>query len=180
MKNDSIVNYKVTVGVDSTKMLEKAMAKLAKRYVVVGYPEDKSVERKEGGIGNASLAFVQDRGSPANHLPPRPFLQPGVDSVSLKLQNRLAQGAREALGGDVSAVDRNLNAVGVEAVSGVRSYLTNANFAPLKASTLRGYVTGSRGSKGRKRRSDYGTHPLIVTGQLRNAVNYTLRDRKGL
>ena len=58
---DSLINYKVTTVTDNTKMLKQAIALLAKRMVVVGYPEDKNVSREGGGITNASLAYIQDR-----------------------------------------------------------------------------------------------------------------------
>jgi hypothetical protein len=168
VNDDSLLNYKVTTPVDNTKMLKQAIALLARRFVVVGYPEDKKVSRKEGAITNASLAFIQDRGSPANRIPPRPFLQPGVESVEQPIQKRLAQGARAVLDGDEGGVDKSLNAAGLTAQAGVRAYITNGNFAQLKPGTIRG----------RQRKGFIGTKPLIVTGQLRNAVNYSLRNRR--
>lgn len=169
MNNDTLLNYKITTVVDNTKMLKAAMATLARRMVVVGYPEDKTVSRSGGGITNASLAYIQDRGSPANNIPPRPFLQPGVDAVTLPIQKRLAQGATAALDGDEGGVDKSLNAAGLTAQAGVRAYITNGAFTPLKPGTI----------KGRRRKGFMGTKPLIVTGQLRNAVNYSLRNRRG-
>ena len=169
VNDDSLMNFKVTTTKDNTKMLKQALATLSRRIVVVGYPEDKSVSRSDAaGITNASLAFIQDRGSPANHIPPRPFLQPGVESVENPIQKRLAQGARAALDGDEGGVDKSLNAAGLTAQAGVRAYITNGNFTPLKPGTI----------KGRQRKGFMGTKPLIVTGQLRNAVNYSLRNRR--
>jgi hypothetical protein len=165
----SLFDFKVTTAVDNTAMLKAAMATLRRRMVVVGYPEDKNVSRRGGGITNASLAYIQDKGSPARNIPPRPFLQPGVEAVELPVQKRLAQGARAALDGDEAGVDKSLNAAGLTAQAGVRSFITNGNFAPLKPSTI----------KGRQRKGFAGTKPLIVTGQLRNAVNYSLRNRRG-
>lgn len=166
---DTLINYKVTTVTDKTKLLRQAISTLTRRMVVVGYPEDKSVSREGGGITNASLAYIQDRGSPANNIPPRPFLQPGVDAVTLPIQKRLAQGARAALDGDESGVDKSLNQAGLTAQAGVRAYITNGAFTPLKPGTI----------KGRRRKGFMGTKPLIVTGQLRNAVNYSLRNRRG-
>lgn len=179
MKNDSMFKFSVTSKTDNTAMLKKAMDTLAKRIVVVGYPEDKNVTRSAAfsGIGpapsaritNASLAYIQDKGSPAAGIPPRPFLEPGVDAVSTKIEKRLAQGARAALGGDEDAVDKSLSQAGLTAQAGVRAFITNGNFQALKASTL----------AARRRGRFKGTKPLIVTGQLRNAVNYTVRNRSG-
>jgi hypothetical protein len=167
--NESLINYKVTTSVDNTKQLKLAMATLRKRMVVVGYPEDKSVNREGGGITNAALAYIHDRGSPANNIPPRPFLQPGVDAAALSIQKRLARGAKAALDGDAGGVDKGLNEAGLTAQAGVRGYLTTGPLTPLKPGTI----------KARRRKGFMGTRPLIVTGQLRNAINYSLRNRRG-
>lgn len=161
------VNIDVRKVLDNGPQLRAALTQLVKREVLVGYPEAKNKPRKEGSVTNAFLAYIQDRGSPANNIPSRQFLVPGVRSAQDAMVKQLRRGARLALQEGPSAVDKALEGVGLEAVSGIRNYMTKGIPPPLKASTLRA----------RKKAGFAGTKPLIRTGQLRNAATYVVRNK---
>jgi hypothetical protein len=154
---------------DNAPAFRQALAELRRYDLLVGFPEEKASKRKDGTISNAALAYVHDKGSPAANIPPRPFLEPGVRSAQSPIAAQLRKGATAAVEGNIAAVTQALNSAGLVAQAAVRRYITTASFTPLKPATLRA----------RKRKGFKGEKPLIETGQLRNAVNYVLRNRRG-
>lgn len=165
MKNQT----KVRLVVDNTDQVFRAMTALTSREVLVGIPAD-APARAESGINNATIGYIQDTGSPAANIPARPWLAPGIKDAGTAIVRRLKQMGEQVLQNpstSSSVIDSHLNAIGLETVNAVRARITSGPFEPLAASTLRA-----------RRASGFaGTRPLIVTGQLRAAVNYVLRDK---
>jgi hypothetical protein len=129
--------------------------------VVVGFL-DSTNERSDSPMGNATLAYIHENGSPAANIPARPFLARGVDSVRDAIAAVLRDAARQSLAGDAGAVHRGLQRAGIVAAGGVQQYMASGTFAPLAPSTIR--------RKGSSR-------PLIDTGQLRQSVTYAVRPK---
>jgi hypothetical protein len=160
---------KVALVVDNSASMFKAMANLTKREVLVGIPAS-APARAESGINNATIGYIQDTGSPASNIPARPWLAPGIQDARGMIVSRLKQMGEAVLRNpntSSTVIDTHLNAIGLETVSAIRARITSGPFAPLAASTLRA----------RHAAGFAGTRPLIVTGQLRNAVGYALRDK---
>lgn len=150
---------------DLTPVLLKSVKLLTERQVLVGVPDVKA-DREDKGINNAALAYIHDQGSPAQNIPARPFLGPGIKDAKLEIQRRLEQVAKIALRGAIRQdIERGLSAVGMTAQSAVRNRITKGPFAVLKPATL----------AARRRRGRRGTKPLIDTGQLRNSITYVVR-----
>lgn len=153
---------------DRTPGFNKAVAALARTKVMVGIPADKVTRKETEGepINNAQIGYIMEHGSPSMNIPARPWLGPGVKSVDEKTTAKLEKTALGALSnGSPEEVNKGLMAVGLIAQSGVRKYITTADFIPLAPATL----------AARKRRGREGEKPLIDTGQLRMAVNFVLR-----
>lgn len=152
---------------------------------------------------NALLAAVHNNGSPVKNIPARPFLVPGIENVRKEIRKRMRDGAKLALEGNVQAVDKTLHAVGLLGQAAVRKQLTDGSFEPLKPATImaRSRVRGTSSKrKGElKFAEEYarliaegkdedtaneeaqniaGIRPLINTGQLRNALAYTIRRKR--
>lgn len=141
-----------------------AVEALTRNAVYVGIPATAPPRRGEP-ITNASIAYVQEHGSPLLHIPPRPFLRPGVADASEELADRLEDAAHLATDGNRNGVIRALHAVGLIAQAAVRRKITEGPFTALSERTL-----AARRARGITR-----TKPLIDTGQLRNAINYVIR-----
>lgn len=133
------------------------------QVVLVGFLGNTNA-RRGGEVNNASLAYIHEYGSPANNIPARPFLGPGVERSVDQIGAVLIRGAQQFLTGDRGAVHRSLNQAGVVAQGAVQQYMVSGTFAPLQPATIR--------RKGSSR-------PLIDTGQLRQAVTYQIRPRAG-
>lgn len=140
----------------------RRLAAVAQRDVLVGVPAG---EARDDGPSNAEIGYQNEFGSPANNIPARPHLIPGVAAVQDKAVARLTQAASAAATGRMSDAERHLHAAGLIAQNSVRRTLTTAAYRPLSERTL-----AERRARGRT-----GTKPLIDTGQYRNAITYVVR-----
>ena len=157
---------------DGTANLAKSIKALTSMQVLVGIPADNAFrpivtdpDQKEP-VNNALLGYVHEYGSPANNIPPRPFLIPGIDSVRKQIAARLRAVAKKALTQAVD--DKELHVVGLIAMTAVKKKIVNGSFAPLKEETV--YRRQHRKIAPRQ-----GDKPLIDTAQLLNAVTYVIR-----
>ncbi len=173
--------------VDRLKAVLQSINGLVDKQVLIGVP-DSTAGRKDDGepLSNAEIGYIQETGSPANNLPARPFLVPGVAAAQSKTLPQLQKGVEAALDGDLEAVQRRLSSAGLVAQASVRKRINSGITPALSEATLR--ERARRGRKGaeeelarRAAGEKPGTDlakPLIDTGQLRNAITYVIRKRK--
>lgn len=161
------MEIKVKKTVDKADAIMKAFAGLVRQRVLVGIPEAEAARNEATPITNAAIGYIAEYGSPAANIPARPFLVPGVEDAKGPVTGRLKDAAADALEGNRTGVDENLNAAGLAAQNAVRAKINTGPFAPLKPQTL----------AARRRRGRTGDKPLIDTGQLRNAVTYVIRNK---
>lgn len=147
---------------DALPDLLRRLAAVAQRDVLVGVPAG---EERDDGPSNAEIGYQNEFGSPANNIPARPHLLPGVAAVQDKAAARLTQAADAAASGRVSDAERHLHAAGLLAQNSVRRTLTTTAYRPLSERTL-----AERRARGRT-----GTKPLIDTGQYRRSITYVVR-----
>jgi phage gpG-like protein len=152
---------------DKTAQVLSAIQEMAGKHVVVGIPAEKG-ERKDDENTNAEIGYINEFGSPANYIPARPFLIPGVKQVSEKCADALGKFAKGGFT-DSTAIDKGLNAAGLIAVAAVKNRIkASEGFAPLSDRTL----------AKRKKAGFSGTKPLIRTGQLLNSITYGVRKNR--
>ncbi|GAA7770973.1 hypothetical protein RN01_29825 [Cupriavidus sp. SHE] len=154
--------------VDRLKEVLQSISGLVDKQVLVGIPDSAPERQDDEPIGNAAIGYIQETGSPANNLPARPFLVPGVAAAEPKTLPKLQQAVEAALDGDLSRADKRMAGAGLEAQNSVRARINSGISPELKESTL----------ANRRRRGRTGTVPLIDTGQLRNSITYVIRKRK--
>lgn len=160
------VNININITVDNLSQFDAALKIIQKREILVGVPEA-SGPRKSGPINNASLAAIHDKGSPSRNIPARPFMEPGIKSVSPQIEQKLLTVGRAVLDGDAVKAEQGMQAAGMIAQNGLRNKI-NSNITPaLKPATL----------AARRRRGRTGTRTLIDTGQLRNSLTYVVKDK---
>ncbi len=173
---------------DKLKQIVANINSLVSQRVLVGIPEDTSSRNDEesGPMTNAALGFIHEYGSPANNIPARPFLMPGVRDGQEKFEPRLKKAAAAALNGNAEKMDAEMTAAGMIASTGVQRKINSGDFIPLADATLE--ARAARGRKGaklelesRREGNAPGTafaKPLIDTGQLRNAITFVVRKAK--
>ena len=158
------MNIKIT---DNVAKIMRSIDALVDKDVLVGIPSSEAEREKGDPVNNAMVGYISEFGSPANNIPARPSLMPGIRNVKDKISERMVAAAKAALSGEMATVDRQLNAAGLIAQSSVRAMI-NSNIQPaLKASTI----------AARKRRKITRTNTLIDTAQFRNAVTYVIRNK---
>jgi hypothetical protein len=156
----------LTVRGDNAQSILDALKELANKDVLVGIPESKD-ERDDGDIGNAAIGYINENGSPAQNIPPRPHLKPGVRSVEQDFMPHLKSAARKALEGDAEGAVTSLDRAGTVAANGVKRYITVTGFTPLADATI----------ANRLRRGRTGNKPLIDTGEYRRSITHIVRDK---
>jgi len=179
----------LTVRVDNVKSILDALKAIGNRDLLVGIPQAADMREPEEGekmtIGNAAIGYINEKGSPAQNIPARPHLQPGVVSVQAQTVEQLKAAAIAALDGNSGAADRALNSAGVIASQGVKRYMTITGFTPLAESTLA--ARARRGRKGAAKElasraagnapDNANARPLIDEGQYRRAITYVVRNK---
>jgi hypothetical protein len=149
----------VTVTEDRVTETIRALQALAKKECLIGIPEATS-SRPGEPITNAELGYLQETGSPANHIPARPFLVPGVVKVQAAAAVILRKGAEATLD-QGQPVETALDKAGTLAENAVKRMFTAADngWAPNAPSTV--------ARKGSDR-------PLIDTGELRRSITHVV------
>lgn len=152
------------------------LAALGRKVVLVGIPSDKS--GRKGPINNAVLGYVHEFGSPAAHIPPRPFLIPGVRNASKDVADRFALALKDI--GSGVGLEAAMHEIGMMVMKSVQKVLqTSEDMKPLAPSTL---AARKRWSKKKNRKTDaeiqqYGYRPLLRTRALFRSIHYVVRDR---
>lgn len=170
---------KVRQTLDRAALMHRAAQMLRDHHVLVGIPEDKDARKDGEPIGNAAIGYIQEHGSPAQNIPARAFLKPGINDILPQAKERLAEGARAALRGNLAGVMSNLNAIGVLGQNAVRARFVNNDWPPLAEATLDARIRRQAPNKKKKDRPTKAArpNPLIDKGFLRRAISYVVRKR---
>lgn len=142
----------VTTRVDNAQAILDALKSLTKKDVLVGIPAEDS-DRDDVPFGNAGIGYINEYGSPAQNIPPRPHLVPGVKSVEDQTMPQLKAAAQAALDGNAARAERALNRAGTVAARGVKNYtklpiLLRLQIAPLKRVRAVGVKVRKRNLRG--------------------------------
>ena len=157
----------------SLKDIETALIALSKKSLLVGVFDEgrTAIEGEEKELSNSALAFIHEFGAPEVKIPARPFLFPTLQDKLADIQGYLLRAAEYALQGDNESVDKTLHSLGIELVAAIKDRILKSIPPALSKNTLRKWITKT------KRRSDYGTTPLKITGQFINSFNYTVENK---
>lgn len=164
----------------------QAVGELSKMDVLVGIPHGE-VRTDGDGLTNAQIGYLQETGSPAMNIPERPFLVPGVEQVQDEVGDTLVKAVDAAFSGNHKRMMFLLESAGMKAMSSVRAYFVNGEFAPLSLATIRARARRSsrsrNGAKKYLKQLETGpaetglVRPLIDTGELRKSVTYIIMKK---
>lgn len=178
---------------NATAKLGKILKSLATSEVLVGIAEDSRKDRRpDGEISNSRLGWAMEKGMPAKGVPPRPFLEPGVKAQRSVITEGLMRAGSLVCNGRGHEADRQMKILGLRVASGVKQYMSTADYPPLKPSTIanRWRQRGTQSKRLNEKRYikkggktvpnpkfGEGIRPLINTGTLRNAIDaYVIKD----
>jgi len=132
---------------------------------------------------------------PANNVPARPFLIPGVEAARSPALEELKKAGTAALDGDARKAEAHMERAGMLAADAVKRTINSNIPPPLKPSTIRGrkYQRGTKSRRDSENRyldmvkggmspkaaqAETGIVALINTGQLRNSITSVVRDKR--
>jgi hypothetical protein len=193
VKNNPIVT-------DKMPELMKALKLLAETEVLVGIPASAGLHPSPEGstepITNAQIGYIMENGSPANNVPARPFLVPGVRDARADVVASLRSAAEAAFTGKPAGVTAGFTRAGLMAENAVKAKI-NSNIAPaLSPETIARRNQARKTKSVRKSEKDYGELvnqgfpaadvqdavgivALVNTGALRNSVTHVVKKKGG-
>lgn len=151
---------------DFTDNFNKIIKQFRFDKVLVGIPSDDKTRKDSDPINNATLLAINNFGSPANNIPPRPVMAIGIRNAQDAIAAQFKTAAQKALSKGFSAVDVAYERAGIIASNSIKKAINDQEGikGPSEA-TL----------KTRKAEGFAGTKALIVTGQMRNAITYVVK-----
>lgn len=151
--------------------MRTALGEIVRREVLAGVPIE-DAQRKDENRGkemnNATIAYIMDNGSPAANIPAHPFMDPGIQNAKKQIAEHLGHSAKRVFTGETAKAVSDLHKVGLTAQASIREVINSGPPPELSPSTI----------AARKRRGRISTKPLVDTAQLRNSINYAIRDKK--
>ena len=164
-------------GDDLCGKIDQAVSFMKTHKVRVGIPDGGGSHE---GISNVELAFILTNGSPVNHNPPRPFLEPGINQpdVKEKIVRHMKASAKAACEGDNGGAMDQLDLAGQAGENGVKDYMTTGNFPGNAPITINGGWMRNRVSgKPVHVKGKGSSKPLIDTGNLRASITHIIEGR---
>lgn len=141
---------------------------LTKVDVLIGVPQERDARDDGSDFGNASIAFVQEFGSPVNNIPPRPHIVPGIEkALPRAVEDGIKMAGLAALKGDLKKIDAYFHIAGQTCADSIRDVIRRGVPPPLAKRTL----------DARKARGKFSTTPLIDTGNYYRSITYVLRRK---
>lgn len=136
--------------------IERELRAARKLVALVGIPSDAKRHEDNPNIGLAEIAFIMEKGSTVNNIPPRPFMQQTRTMNEKKVADLSKKYLSAISTGKMSAMDA-IKKLGASYESAMKKIFISGTFAPNAPSTAR-----------RKKSS----RPLIDTGLLRQSIKY--------
>ena len=153
--------FKITQ--DYTDKLDAVIKSLQGAQVLVGIPEAATDRKKDedGPITNAALLALNEFGSEALHIPPRPVMEIGLKKAKDQIAEQFKKAAQVPLKAGATPIFRFFERAGIIAANSIKKVINSQqDIVPPSAATLA--IRQAAGFK--------GTKALVVTGQMRNAI----------
>jgi hypothetical protein len=158
-----------TVSSDFTDEFNRIISKFKRDAVLVGIPEE-TTEREpdeNAPINNATILAINNFGSEEAGIPARPVMQIGIRKAQPELIELFKKGAIDALSKGLSALFSTYNRAGIVASNSIKKVINSQE----------GIKEPSQATlDARERQGFKGTKALIVTGQMRNAITYVVKE----
>ncbi|SAQ27909.1 phage protein [Klebsiella oxytoca] len=163
----------LTVREDNYAGVLDALKQLSGTDVLVGISADKAQRDDGGPLNNAEIGYLQSTGATVEidgetvTLPPRPFLDMGIEDSRDKTTARLKLAAQAALDGNVGMAEQHLEVAGQIARDAAKAVIgAGDRLIPLSEKT-----------KAKRRRNGQDFKPLYDHGFLLRAINYVVRKK---
>ncbi|WP_158780602.1 hypothetical protein [Pantoea sp. BAV 3049] len=162
------------VGTDKASDILESLRKLTGMDVLVGIPADKAQREDGSPLNNAELGYLHSTGATVQidgatvTLPPRPFLDIGIEDTKPRTTAHLKAAAVAALEGDADGALMGLESAGQIARDGAKAVIGSGDrLHPLSEKTL----------ERRREQGIPGDKPLYAHGFLLNSITYVVRKK---
>lgn len=154
-----MAEFKELVDIDSL------IDKIASKKLEVGFFEH---SRYKDGTPVAGVASVQEFGSVANRIPPRPFFNPAIEGNEKKYTKLMAKNFERVIEGNLTT-EQALGQLGEFAKGDIQQSIRAVDSPPLSERTLA--ARARKNSKGKA-----STKPLVDTGLMIQSVDHEVSD----
>ncbi|HCI6965401.1 TPA: hypothetical protein ACQZI0_005027 [Klebsiella pneumoniae] len=161
----------LTIREDNYSSVLDALKQLSGTDVLVGIPA--GPPRDDTPLSNAEIGYLQSTGATVEidaevvTLPPRPFLDMGIEDSRDKTTERLKLAAQAALEGNAGVAEQHLEAAGQIASSASKAIIGSGDrLTPLSEKT-----------KAKRRKNGQDFKPLYDTHSLMDSITYIVRKK---
>ncbi|MFP7326885.1 phage virion morphogenesis protein [Serratia marcescens] len=159
---------------DNAELVLSSLRSLSKMDVLVGIPEANATREDGESLNNAEIGYLQSTGATVQlggqtvTLPPRPFLDMGIEDTKPRTTEHLKAAAVAALNGKTEAVQRELESAGQIARDGAKAVIgAGDRLHPISEMT----------KANRRTRGIPGDKPLYAHGYLLRSITYVVRSK---
>ena len=163
----------LSIRADNAASVLDALKQLTGMDVLVGIPADKAA-REDSPLNNAEIGYLQSTGATVKigdqtvTLPPRPFLDMGIEDTKPRTTAHLKAAARAVLEGNADAALVELESAGQIARDGAKAVIGSGDrLHPLSEKTI----------ERRRQEGVTGDKPLYAHGFLLNSITYIVRKQ---
>ncbi len=157
----------LTVTKDFTKEFNDTIAKFKRDAVLVGIPQEENERSDDEMINNATLLAMNQFGSAAQNIPPRPVMSIGIRKAQDEIAEQFKMAVQKSFSEGINALPIYYNRAGIIASNSIKKVINAQDgIEPPSEATL----------AARKSAGFTGKKALIVTGQMRNAITYVVKE----
>ena len=154
--------------------IKRELERAKNHFALIGIPSDakRPVDEKghDTGINMAELALIMEKGSPANKVPARPFMQKTRMRAEGRFAGLMKKFYSQLLHGKGDAVQM-LKRLGAAYESEMRETFTKEAFAPNAPITIYGgWMRNKKSGKPLNVMGKNSSRPLITHGRLRGSI----------
>lgn len=164
----------LTIRTDNAESVLESLRALSGMDVLVGIPADKAQREDGSPVNNAELGYLHSTGATVEidgqtvTLPPRPFLEMGIEDSKPQTTDLLRKAANAALEGKTDAALQELESAGQIARDAAKAVIgAGDRLHPLSEKTL----------ERRRAEGIPGDKPLYAHGYLLRSINYVVRKK---
>lgn len=154
---------------DAMKKMLDGLDLIRNSGIYVGIPESNASRKnadEDNTVTNAQLLFIHTNGSPVNHIPARPVIEPAIRKDKDRLTKMLEKAAVLALSGDKAGFEQQMKLTGMRGQNVSRAYFVDPG---------NGWPPNSPSTAARKMaKGSTNPRPLIDTGELRKSITYVV------
>ncbi|WP_284881164.1 hypothetical protein [Citrobacter portucalensis] len=165
----------VKIRADNAASVLAGLDRLSKMDVLVGIPESNAVREDGEELNNAEIGYLQSTGATVRlggqevTLPPRPFLDIGIEDSAKVTAEHLKTTAGFALDGNFTGAERELTSAGQLASDAAKRVITDGDrLIPISDMT----------KANRRAQGLPGDKPLYAHGYLLRSITYVVRGKK--